>query len=486
MNNPIQHLYFWAKCQPDHVAIQRLEGAITWRQLLDAVRGVAFRFRKMGIKPGDLVVTCLPNLQTDWIITLALMHESAVSCSNHGYSAFPAELDEPWVVANRAMDSIPSSKFILLDGSWKHDGSKLPDGFGPISFSDNNALFRLVLTSGTTGVSKAVEIKLGDLLDRCHLTTVVHYNPGEICMMALSTMGGLFIAMRKLLRGGVLNHFTSLEDLICLVDRFKIEALSGSPFQLANLAKAAGKSSLRMTSLRKIWYAGSAASANLLEILRRELCPNLVCLYGSTEVGSVTTYQAHDPTVSRQGMVGYVVPAAEVQIVNSDHCPVADGEEGVIRTRTPHMAKGYYRNPKETARFFFDGWFYPGDRGVIDDGKLFLSGRESELVNRGGVKINPAEVDRHLLDYEGVHDAATFGYENADGFEDLCAVIVVEDGFDMDQFKRHLGGHLGRAKLPSTIFRVAEIPRNTMGKILRAQLKAQFSERLKQQLREKS
>jgi len=135
------------------------------------------------------------------------------------------------------------------------------------------------------------------------------------------------------------------------------------------------------------------------------------------------------------------------------------------------MACEYFRDPEESRKFFRDGWFYPGDRGrLLADGLLVLSGRESELINCGGVKIDAALIDQSLLDHEGVIDAAAFGIEGKTGIQEVAAALVVADGFDFEALHAALLAKLGKVGAPQQFFRVKEIPRNEMGKVMRTQL----------------
>ncbi len=482
MKNPIEHLYFRAKCLPNSVAIQRLDGAITYRQLLEVVRSIAFKFRELGVRPSQVAVTCLPNRQMDWIVTLALMHEAAVTCSNHGYSEIPQELGVDWVMTDRAVGGVSEDRMVIIDKSWLKDLQQVPGDFGANAYEGTESLFRLVLTSGTTGHLKAACLSLDKVLNRCHSTTTLYFNPEEICLMALSSIGGFYVAMRKLLKGSILYHAPNLKDTIRLISQFQVECLSGSPIQLAHFIEEVRQTSLRMTSLKLVWYAGSEASPRLIEEIRQNLCTNVACWYGSTEVGGVAVFLTHDEAY-QPGLAGYCVPEAEIQIVNPDHQPLVGGEEGQIRIKTPYMAMSYYLNPEETTCWFRDGWFYTGDRGkLLDNGMLVLSGRESELINRGGVKVDPAAVDRHMQGFEGVIDAAAFGFENQRGIEDICAAIVASENFDMGELQKFLIGVLGKIRAPSVMLRVNEIPRNAMGKAMRGQLREKFGERLKGRL----
>jgi acyl-coenzyme A synthetase/AMP-(fatty) acid ligase len=302
----------------------------------------------------------------------------------------------------------------------------------------------------------------------------------------LSTMLGYMNAFSSLLWGAPFFSASSYKEVINLIDAYQIECLSGSPKQLAGLIEEIQRTSKRLTSLAMVWYGGGEASPSLLNSMRRDLCSNVVCRYGSAEAGGVSMSSVHDPKRQR-GMAGYVLPEVDVQIVDADHNSVGINEEGAIRIKTPSMVKGYLNNAVETNRSFRDGWFYPGDRGkLLENGFLILSGREDELLNLGGVKVDPVTIDYCIQEYDGVRDAAAFAFENHLGLEVFCVAIVVDKGFDINGLRKHLIHNLGREYNPSVFMCLKEIPRNQMGKPLRKQMRDQLGDDLRHQLRQQA
>lgn len=476
--NPIGYLYYRAKFQSDDVGVQGPANNLTWRQLLAAVRGTANQMRQVGLLPGQLVVTCLSDPQLDWIVTLALMHEAIASCATFGQ--LPPELAADFALSTVQLPQVPSDRTLLIDAEWLKNLPPAPENFKPRPFIGGSP-FRLILTSGTTGQAKAAEFSLDTFLDRCERMSAPSNAFGtEVCMMGLSTVSGYTLAMRKMMRGVPFHYAHSAASTIEVINAYHVECLSGSPQQLTALLSEMQRTSKRLPSLKLIWYAGGEASSALLNNVRRDLCSTVVCLYGSTEVGGVCCYQIHDPNFSA-GMAGYPVPEAEVEIVDDRHQPVGVGEQGAIRVKASGMALRYYNNPQETARSFRDGWFYPGDRGrLLRNGMLQLTGREHDLINRGGVKIFPEEIDAILQNYVGIIDVASFGFENHLGLEDICTAVVVASDFAMESFQRDLAGIVPMHHRPSLIIKLDEIPRNDMGKPLRAQLREQHGEKLRQ------
>ncbi|HYW75677.1 MAG TPA: class I adenylate-forming enzyme family protein [Gammaproteobacteria bacterium] len=479
--NLIDHLYFRAKAQPRAIAIQRLDGAISYGQLLSLVRGIAYKLRQEGVAPGQVVLTRLLDQQTEWLLTLAIMHEAAISCSAHGATPPPSNLDPDVIITGAPLSEAAAgrAKVIVIGGDWLNALPALSTVFKARFYDGEESVVRLMLTSGTTGQSQILGMSIRSLLLRCQNSTVL-WNAGgrKLVMLPLSTLAGYVYAASESLRGGTFfcSKFAGVQALL---DVFQIEYVFGSPMQLLGVSEQLGERLIRPDSLKMTIYMGGQVSPRLLDKIRLTMAPSVACLYGATEVGAVALYTL-DLENSLSGEAGYVLPEARVEIVDERHQALGANREGVVRVRTPQMSSSYYADDEATQRHFRDGWFYPGDRGWLrEDGMLVLAGREKELINRGGVKVDPALIDRQLLDYEEVQDAAAFGFENAMGMEDVAVAVVLNQEITVDSVRNGLVQALGLSYSPSAFVRVEAIPRNEMGKPLRAALRDEYAEKLR-------
>lgn len=482
MHNLIDHLSFRARFQPEAVALQSLNDSVSYRMLLILVRQVARKLRDHGVRPGLVVMTCLPEKNVDWMVTLALFHEAVLTCSNHGYSQPPPELEVDYVVTDRNIDHFPPDQTIVIDSEWfKQDQTRdIDNDIGQKSYASEKSLCRLVLTSGTTGHRKVVPLALHEVEARVrsYVSRWASYGE-EVNAMALSTYGGFNVALGNLVAGTPLYYANSVDDLLSLLNQFQVGFLAGSPAQLAGLIDRLQKKSIRLTSLKAVRYGGGAASARLIGNIQSRLCPNVVDTYSSTEAGNTCACLAHTAR-DITGAAGYPLPEVELQVVDEQGAQLGFDQEGAVRVKTPYMVHEYFNNPEKTMESFRDGWFYPGDRGkILKDGLLVLCGRESELINRGGIKVDPGAIDHLICDFEGVEDAAVFGVENSSGIKELCAALVTTDQFRIRPLKESLLQRLGRDRTPGLFFRVKQIPRNQMGKPLRLELARMFEEAVK-------
>jgi acyl-coenzyme A synthetase/AMP-(fatty) acid ligase len=169
------------------------------------------------------------------------------------------------------------------------------------------------------------------------------------------------------------------------------------------------------------------------------------------------------------------VADAEVKITDENGNTLEAGMSGDLRMRTTYMAKRYWHQPDSGSTGFIDGWFRPGDTGILEQGnRLRITGRVDELINAAGIKLNPALIDSRLAGYRGVVDLATFGYTVEGEIHKRLAVAIVTNGeISLERFRNHV-----LDAVPETsdilIVRVDEIPRNALGKPMRKSLALSF------------
>lgn len=472
MFQPIDYLRFQAAMNPEAVAVQGIERGLSFHALYKRVRCIAHKLRETGIAPGDVVITTMRSPLADWLVTLALLHEAAISGSRISAEPLEVALGVRWFINDRVLPAFPTEKTIVIDKEWL---SELPSGdILPHQYSSGDSVCRLVMTSGTTGHAKAVPFSIDTL--RARLAAIPAYwatSKIELNLMSVSTVGGFSSALYTLVAGNPFFYYQKPEDVIELIRRFDVVNLAGSPTQLALLAKhvAATGSSLNLELVRS---AGGILSDVLRDAIQRNLGRRILNVYGSTEAGGTTVIWA-DSRRESQSVAGMRLPHTDFQIVDDNHQRLPAGVVGVVRVRSPAMVKGYFLNDAATHESFRDGWFYPGDTGMLNaQGLLVLTGRISELINCGGIKVDPVSMDDFVQTYPGIVDGAVFGYTNAHGVQQIAAAVVVADGFDFKAFQGNLTKHFGQQTAPVKLMSMKKVPRNDMGKIQRQQLTQQL------------
>lgn len=476
---PVQQLSRHAAARPEQPALVSVDARWTFAELDAAVHAVTRRLRRLGIAPRQLVATDLPP-SDDWIVTLALLRIATRTVSVAG-TALPGSLVPDALLARPGAAPAPAANVITIDQLWieqavADDRDTGEDDDRTVLYPRSDAVCRVILTSGTTGAPRAAQLTVGAVEHRlAHLSQYWTDGRIELNLMPLSTTGGFHTALATLQHGTpYLVAERSDERVARMAAREAVQVIAGSPVQLGRLVQVVRELRIPMPALHEVRTAGAAPTEGLLTAVVEVLGVPVRGVYGSTEGGGVATrmVQSGDDPAN----VGQPLPNIKLEIVDEQNAPLPPGASGVIRYRGAGLAAGYATPDAEGA--FRGAWFFPGDRGrVAADGSLVLDGRSSEVINIGGVKIDPAAVDAEVEGFAGVVEAATFVIEQVPGVPELGIAVVVGPDCDLRALDRHLRERLPGAH-PTVFGQVSLIPRNRMGKVERARLTAEFRRRL--------
>jgi acyl-coenzyme A synthetase/AMP-(fatty) acid ligase len=255
------------------------------------------------------------------------------------------------------------------------------------------------------------------------------------------------------------------QPLLWLANTYDVDLLIASPHQALALAEVQENvAGYPLAALKTVRLGGSLISADGIERVRRQLCRNVILAYSSTEAGIVATapYEmiAHIP-----GAVGFVIPGAEVEIVDSEDRVLPLGSEGFVRVRTMQFLMNFGITDPSS-------WFYPGDFGwVTEDGALCIAGRRGDVVNRGGAKLSVADMDQFLLSCPGVKDAGACNLTGASGFDEIWVALVFAPDLDMASLRQQIDSNVEFGRHIDRLFVVESIPRGQLGKIQREKLR---------------
>jgi acyl-CoA synthetase (AMP-forming)/AMP-acid ligase II len=223
------------------------------------------------------------------------------------------------------------------------------------------------------------------------------------------------------------------------------------------------------SSLTWIRTAAAAMPFKLMRELEETFRVPVVEAYGSTEVTGVGL----SPRPPLEHKPAAVIPCVDMAIVDERGNIVPTGTLGEIIVRGPNVFKGYEDDPETNALVFFNGWFRMGDLGYMDgDGYLHLSGRVKEVINKGGEKIAPQEIDEALLEHPAVADAVTFPVPHPTLGEDVNVAVVLNRGQSAseDELRKYLFDRLAHFKVPTRIWILPEIPKGPTGKVKRFEM----------------
>ncbi len=236
------------------------------------------------------------------------------------------------------------------------------------------------------------------------------------------------------------------------------------------LSRARGHADLiRQTPLRFVRSSSAPLPKAVLHEIERVLGVPVIEAYGMTEAAHQMASNPLPPETRKPGSVG-VGTGIEIAIMDEAGSLLPAGTRGEVVIRGETVSGGYENNPEANARAFTAGWFRTGDQGYLDDdGYLFLTGRLKEIINRGGEKISPLEVDNVLLRHPAVEQAVAFGLPHEKLGEEVAAAVVLADGASTTEgeLRDFAAKHLADFKVPRTIVIVDEIPKGPTGKLQR-------------------
>jgi acyl-CoA synthetase (AMP-forming)/AMP-acid ligase II len=332
-------------------------------------------------------------------------------------------------------------------------------------------------TSGSTAAPKIVPIDYANLvsgaLSRMALLQLAAADRG-LCIAALTTAAGIRRSLFPVLTAGgsvVCTPGFDLAMFFDLLDEFRPSFYAAGPTVHRAILDEALRRGVAGHSLRFILCGTGALTAEVQHGLERVFGVPAIHAYGMTETSTIAQNPL-PPGERRAGSVG--LPAAcEVAILGDDGAPLSAGQTGEIVVRGPTVFTGYENDDEGNRRAFHGGWFRTGDVGHIDaDGYLFVAGRLKEIINRGGAKVLPPEVDAALMAHSGVADAACFGVQHPTLGEDVVAAVVLrpDAAVSAQQLRDAALERLPAYKVPSRIVLVNIIPRDAQGKLRRGEL----------------
>jgi len=333
-------------------------------------------------------------------------------------------------------------------------------------------------TSGTTGRPKLVphgrrQLVVGTDLMRERLALGPHDTSGHVTPLHLAN-GIRTGLLMSLFNGGAVNCLpeADLDALLAAIGRGEV-TYSSLSFTLLREVLRRCESGLRIRPGRLRFLRTASGRLDDEEIVRLEAALGIPLVTGlaSTETYTIA-HQALPPARRSLGSVGAPIGCA-VRLVDADGRVVADGGSGEIEVRGPQVFDGYLDDSPQDAQPFVDGWYRMGDLGRFDAaGELHVIGRIKDIINRGGEKISPAEVDAALRSVPGIADAAAFGIAHPTLGEEIVAAVVRAPGHhvEAEQVIAAVRDRLGPQRAPRRLWFVAELPRTDAGKIRRADL----------------
>jgi len=346
---------------------------------------------------------------------------------------------------------------------------------GGLAAADDIAL--VLHTSGTTSRPKIVPLTHRNLCASArNIRTTLQLTPDDRCLnvMPLFHIHGLMAAILASLSAGAsvvcTPGFNALKFFGWLEEARPSWYTAVPTMHQAILARAPrSKDIVAAAKLRFIRSSSSSLPPQVMKALEETFDAPVIEAYAMTEASHQMTSNPLPPRSRKPGTVG-VAAGPEVGIMDENGELLSRGSVGEIVIRGENVTPGYENNPKANAENFTNGWFRTGDQGVMDpEGYLSITGRLKEIINRGGEKISPREVDDVLMDHPAVQQVVTFAMPHPKLGEEVAAAVVLREGHQATEhdIREFAASHLADFKVPRKVLFLDEIPKGATGKLQR-------------------
>ncbi len=501
MSNPLFDAFHASAARhgPQRTALETPEASLSFAALFALSAQCANALRAAGVKPGDRVAVQAEKSPALVALALACFRSGAALLPlNNAYTL--AELEYFLVDATpaltlcapKALDAVAALTARLGIGAAHSLGAQGEGTFDALAsraegtFADvpraPGDLAAILYTSGTTGRSKGAMLTHENLLSNA-LTLVDQwrFTAHDVLIHTLPIFHthGLFVATNVALLAGAKMIFQSRFDADAVIAALpRATAFMGVPTFYVRLLDHPGLTKESCADIR-LFVSGSAPLlADTHRQWRARTGHAILERYGMTETNMITS-NPYDGE-RRPGTVGFALPGVAVRVADPETGAQLDqGEIGSIEIKGPNVFKGYWNMPEKTAaEFRADGFFISGDLGRFDsDGYLAIVGRSKDLVISGGFNVYPKEVEGEIDAIDGVVESAVVGLPHRDFGEGVTAFVTLRPGASLDEaaMLKTLAGRLAKFKRPKRIIALEALPRNAMGKVQKAALRAAYA-----------
>lgn len=485
----------WARSTPDQLAIHYGDTHISYADLFHRVCHVAGILAGQGVARGDIVALLMKNSAAFVELTMAISHLGAVVLPIN-YRLGKDEVEyilhhsgAKLLCVDQSLEAnAGDTPRLVITPEHEHDAGLLDRLAAPVSEPAAVTpadMFRLMYTSGTTGLPKGVMHsyenfywKTLDHISELQLTAadrllvvgpLYHVGAFDLPGFALFEVGGSLTILRDFDAGEALQA----------IEQGKLTGAWLAPIMLNRLLALPESKDYDLSSLKWVVGGGERTPAQRIEAFG-SLFPNgrYVDAYGLTETCSGDTMMQAGREIEKIGSAGRALSHVRIQIRDGEGRLQPAGQIGEICLWGPKVTRGYWKDDQRTEESFFDDWFRSGDMGYLDeDGFLFLVDRKKDMVISGGENIASSEVERVLYQLPDIEEAAVIGLPDAKWGERVVAVAVLREGatLTLDALQAHCRGKIGGFKIPRQLVVLEALPRNPSGKVLKRVLRDELA-----------
>jgi fatty-acyl-CoA synthase len=484
-----------ARSAPDRPALITADGERTYAALAERIRRLAGAFRRMGVGHGDRIAWLGENHPAFLETLFAAGRIGAVLAPVNHYlpgeerAAVLADADPVVVIEHAALPetTVKASVLQRIAVGGAHPGAveyesliaETPAGHSDAAVDLDDLLF-LPHTTGTTGSPKGVMLTHANVTwNVLNFLTSAEFRSDDvtIAFAPFFRVGGTGVnVLPVLFMGGtvVVPEDVEPERMLTLIERHRVSVGFAGPGLLEGLAASERWASADLSSLRFVLTGGAPVPDRLVRAYA-ERGVLLVQGYGLSEAGPLALLLGSSSALRKIGSAGRPPAFVDVRIVDADGRDVPTRSTGELHVRGPNVMEGYWRRPDATREVLLDGgWLRTGDAARMDeDGYVWIVDRFADRFETLGGVVFPGDVERVLLSHPAVVDAGVVGVPSPGGGQVGAAFVVLAPGATttteelIDHARRELPAHA----IPATIRQVSELPRNSVGKLLRQQLR---------------
>jgi long-chain acyl-CoA synthetase len=471
-------------------------------QLHEKSKRLAAALRRIGIRPGDMVIVLMPNCPevlvsypAIWraggiiVPVLFLLEAREISYIAADCGAVAAITSPEFLYKiQQAQLNAPSLRHIIVAGGEEHPGAisferliSESEGDDDIHPTNDDETAVLLYTSGTTGKPKGVMLTHSNLYANALniKRTAGGADRGDVSLAVLPLSHsyglGLLVSGYVSDRTGktVLLRWFNLEGVFQSIEKYKVANMAGVPTMYIYMLHYPDADKYDVSSMKN-WLVGAAPMSQVtLKQFEEKFGGEMYVAYGLSEASPGVAAE-RDSFPRKLGSVGKPMVGVEVKIVDENDHELPRNSVGEITCRGGNIMKGYYKMPEQTEEALRGGWLHTGDMGYLDeDGYLYIVERKKDLIIRGGFNIYPKDVEEALYKHPAVAEAAVVGKPDEFMGEEVVAYVVQAPGATVaaEELTAHCQANLAKYKCPRRIEFLDSMPKNAIGKIQKKELR---------------
>ena len=487
MKSIVEAVFAHAESTPDKLCIADINGAYTYLQYSKKISRLAHLLFAKGIQAGDkVVVKCTQDV--DYLaLAFAIQLIDAVfvplekSCVDEKLLHI-GRISRAELIFTDKTNSPGDKTFVLISDFIKEAEDSAETDVKPEHFPKEDAFCEILFSTGTTGKEKGIEITNANntaLAENVIYGVDMKEDNVELIPSPMNHSHGLRRYYANMYKGAtviVQNGVMNAKQFFGFMDIYGVNSIDLVPTALSVLLKLSKDKFGEYKSKLRYIQLGSAPLMEEDKNKIKSLLPDtrLYNFYGSTESGCICIYDFNSGK-DKPNCIGKPTHNAEIFMVDEDRKRISATKEntGLLASRGGQNSLGYYGDEKETALAMADGVVYSKDEAYIDeDGDIILLGRKNDVINVGGNKVSPDEIENEALKIKGVFDCGCIAVNDDMKGEVPKLFVVMEEGigFNQSQIKNELSDRLETFKVPQYIEKTDKIPRTFNGKILRREL----------------